>query len=212
MKFLFCIEFITSLIFAGGSSDSLYLSKALKAKRVYATEKLDAPLVIVDSLKSTSKLDVNGDIAGATLNTGNGANELYPMDQDVRTTASVDFANIGSSLVNYSNTSTVTGWSSTTTKNIYYKKTGKLINVWFAISGTSNSTSTTFTLPYSVSSGTGTFFLTRQMNNSGSYEVGTGFMSGSNMYARNTITAPTNASWTASGTKYIEGQFSYITD
>lgn len=47
----------------------------------------------VDSLKSTKGINAtdgtfSGALTGATLNTGNGANELYPMDQDQRTTAS----------------------------------------------------------------------------------------------------------------------------
>jgi hypothetical protein len=33
-----------------------------------------------------------GEVGGATMNTGNGSNELYPMDQDVQTTASPFFA------------------------------------------------------------------------------------------------------------------------
>lgn len=46
----------------------------------------------------------------------------------------------------YSATSTVVGWSAFTTKEIYYKIVGKIVFVNFNISGTSNSTTTTFTL------------------------------------------------------------------
>lgn len=54
----------------------------------------------------------------------------------------------------YSATSTITGWSSFTTKLIFYKKVGKLVYVEFNLAGTSDSTSTSFTLPYTkVNSG-----------------------------------------------------------
>lgn len=49
----------------------------------------------------------------------------------------------------YSGSSTVVGFSATSTKLIYYKKIGKLVFVNFQFIGTSNSTSFTFTLPYS---------------------------------------------------------------
>lgn len=55
--------------------------------------------------------------------------------------------------VDYSATSTVTGWSSFTTKQIFYLKIGKLVWVEFNLAGTSNDTVAQFTLPYSRSGG-----------------------------------------------------------
>lgn len=52
---------------------------------------------------------------------------------------------------NYGAVSTVVGWTSTTTKNIYIKKIGKTVFVAVEIVGTSNSTSVTFTTPYTAS-------------------------------------------------------------
>ena len=48
----------------------------------------------------------------------------------------------------YASSSTVVGWSSFTTKEIYYKKVGKLVFVIFRIEGASDSTAASFTLPY----------------------------------------------------------------
>jgi len=52
----------------------------------------------------------------------------------------------------YSAVSTIVGWSSFTIKKIYTKKIGRTVFVAFAISGTSNATNVTFTLPYTSSS------------------------------------------------------------
>ena len=51
----------------------------------------------------------------------------------------------------YSATSTIVGWSSSTDA-IFYKKIGKLVFVQFYITGTSDSTDTTFTLPFTQQS------------------------------------------------------------
>ena len=47
----------------------------------------------------------------------------------------------------YSGTSTVTGWSSFTNKQIYYKRVGNLVFVKFRLAGTSDATNANFTLP-----------------------------------------------------------------
>lgn len=57
--------------------------------------------------------------------------------------------------IDYSSTSTVVGWSSFTTKIIKYRVIGKQMFVNFNLGGTSNSTTTTFTLPYISSSMSG---------------------------------------------------------
>ena len=49
----------------------------------------------------------------------------------------------------YHATSTIVGWSSFTTKLIFYTKSGKLVFFKFFLSGTSNSTAVSFTLPIS---------------------------------------------------------------
>jgi hypothetical protein len=49
--------------------------------------------------------------------------------------------------VDYSGASTITGWSSYTTKIIRYMQIGKALFVNFSIAGTSNNVNTSFTLP-----------------------------------------------------------------
>jgi hypothetical protein len=51
-----------------------------------------------------------------------------------------------------STTSTVVGWATTTTKNIKYMVSGKMVTVMFQISGTSNAVTSTFTVPIASSS------------------------------------------------------------
>ena len=54
-------------------------------------------------------------------------------------------------LTDYSSTSTIVGWSAYTTKQIKYKMIGSVYFVFFNIAGTSNSTTTYFTLPITLS-------------------------------------------------------------
>jgi len=51
----------------------------------------------------------------------------------------------------YSAVSTVTGWSGTPTKNIWYIKVGSTVYWMATINGTANSSAKSFTLPYSAS-------------------------------------------------------------
>jgi hypothetical protein len=53
-------------------------------------------------------------------------------------------------LSDYSLLSTIVGWASFTSKKIYVKKIGKTVIVQFYISGTSNASGTTFTVPYAA--------------------------------------------------------------
>lgn len=106
----------------------------------------------------------------------------------------------------YSATSTITGWSSYTEKQLNYKKVGKLVLVQFSIYGTSNSTSTSFTLPFANSSnrvdllcraadnGTVVFGL-MELSSGGSTSIFYQF--------------PGLGNWTASNQKNIHGEFFY---
>lgn len=105
--------------------------------------------------------------------------------------------------VDYSSTSTVVGWSTTTQKDIRYRVIGKMVFVNYLIVGTSNSTSATFTLPfnsvrqidtfcYSVDNSTGSLGLVEISQNT---NVATGFFG-------------LNA-WTALGSKRLRGQLFY---
>lgn len=112
----------------------------------------------------------------------------------------------------YSASSTVSGWSSTTVKTILYKKVGDLVFCQFAIQGTSNSTSASFTLADST-----------DMKGSGqSIQVCVyGIDNGSPLTPPARLDIPATgstfnvykdlsaATWTASGTKGIRGEFFY---
>lgn len=114
--------------------------------------------------------------------------------------------------VDYSATSTITGWSSFTFKVLSYRKTGNLMEVAFYIGGASNSTAISFTMPTNSSAispvayggvcansqDNGTFLTTPSL-----IIMGQG---------GNTITCYTNmfnGGWTASGDKAVTGFFIY---
>ena len=107
--------------------------------------------------------------------------------------------------VDYSASSTIVGWSSFTSKIIRYRIIGKQMFVQFSLSGTSNSTSVTFTLPDNCVNITGA--LTHFATNNG---VAVGVCHGTPSGNSNLITlyaSTITASWTSSGTKSTRGQF-----
>lgn len=115
---------------------------------------------------------------------------------------------IDSGWIDYSNTSTIVGWSSYTDKVIKYKIIGKTMFVIGVISGTSNSATTSFTIPnnaaVSIAANTSVCI------NSGGISIGYGgATSGSNVIAFSRFTAlnTVSSSWTNSGTKQINFNF-----
>lgn len=110
--------------------------------------------------------------------------------------------------IDFSEQSTIVGWSSYTTKIIRYKQVGNTIFVHFVIQGTSNSTSTTFTLPYSPKSGISVVTnISGAVNNTANNIAWITLTSGSNVV---TFLLGTGATaWTNTGTKGIQGQFFY---
>lgn len=111
----------------------------------------------------------------------------------------------------YSATSTIVGWASFTRKVLNYFKIGKMVYVHFDIIGTSNATSTSFTLPFALAAGS--YFINtaiRVQDNGGATQAG--FISitgGSNVATAYFDFAATG--WTASGTKRIVGELFYFT-
>lgn len=104
----------------------------------------------------------------------------------------------------YSATSTVVGWAATPTVKIYYKINDGVMYVDYSISGTSDATTTSFTLPYNNTTGITQYFYGQGANN-GSYatspiaEISSGAAT-VNFYLGNALGA-----WTASGSKIIRG-------
>ena len=123
----------------------------------------------------------------------------------------------GASLINtpwidFSQQSTIVGWSIFTTRQIRYKVVGNIVYVYLYLSGTSNSTQTTFTLPFLPKN---TFaFPSPYTSDNGVYTIG-GFglnISGNviTLYRTNSASnTGINNIWTASGTKEIYSQFFY---
>lgn len=106
--------------------------------------------------------------------------------------------------VDYSATSTITGWSITTVKEIrYIYITPKTLLVSFDIVGTSNSSAVSFTLPnnalWEQSS-------TCRTQNNGTVDIGSFIVAASSSTVNFYRNAGTSA-WTNSGAKYIKGQF-----
>jgi len=113
--------------------------------------------------------------------------------------------------VDYSGTSTVTGWSSFTTKIILYRQSYKTIQVIFYLGGTSNSTATTFTLP-TASSASSYLSLTYIAVNNGTVTSGCRYELPS---SSSTVTCdPTSAggTWLSVGSKIVRGEFFYKID
>ena len=108
----------------------------------------------------------------------------------------------------YSATSTIVGWSSYTTKEIYTKKIGKTVFVAFNIQGTSDSTATTFTLPYTNTAGISVYNTYMGQDTGGGYAPYSLYLAATGSTVVFNV-AGLSATWTASGAKGIVGQFFY---
>ena len=106
----------------------------------------------------------------------------------------------------YGASSTLVGWAATPTVNIWTKKIGKTVFVQFNISGTSNATGASFTVPY-ASKGNVVEFMFRGQNSTSTFGAGM-----ADMGTTTTVDLYKDASaatWTNSGTKAMQGQFFY---
>jgi len=110
----------------------------------------------------------------------------------------------------YSDSSTITGWNSYTYKEIYYKVIGKLIFVSFHIYGTSDSTSASFTIPYTVSNNPSTVNIGQVVipvvdNGSSAFGFIYADKNTSVIYAVPSVSGAYD-DWTSSGNKRIRGE------
>ena len=112
-------------------------------------------------------------------------------------------------LTDISGTSTVTGWSAFTTKDIRYKKVGKTVTVYFNISGTSDAVTAYFTVPFAaaIATGGGNFAIIQDnsayVTTPGRMQMGAG---GSLIVMEKTYSG---TAWTIGNTKTVKGQFTY---
>ena len=113
--------------------------------------------------------------------------------------------------VDYGGTSSVAGWVATPAINIWYKKVGNLVFVIYNITGTSNATSASFTLPYTSVSGSSNIVRTAcQAEDNGVFLTTPGYL----VLAANSATVNVykdfmGAAWTNNNGKTIGGQFWY---
>ncbi|RZJ33717.1 MAG: hypothetical protein EOO51_12560 [Flavobacterium sp.] len=110
--------------------------------------------------------------------------------------------------VDYSGTSTIVGFSSFLTKIVEVITVNKKVTVLVNITGTSNSTSFTFTLPTAMKSGT-TSLMVCYVTNAGTTAVGTVYMTAGSNIATVSTNIATTGTFTASGTKAVIAQFTY---
>ncbi len=147
---------------------------------------------------------------GGNVYAGSWTNHPFILRSNNTNTLTIDGGDVYSAAwADYSATSTIVGWSSFTTKSIYYKKVGKLVFVTFNLQGASNSVNTTFTLPYSANSGVATQFTARCTDNSvGQTNAALGVLnaSSSTVTMYKDLTANT---WTAGNNKSVIGEFWY---
>ena len=111
--------------------------------------------------------------------------------------------------VDYSLTSTIIGWTSYTAKSIWYKKIGNMSYVTFDIEGTSNSTTTNFSVANTHSNmGAGSMFAYFSIDKGTTTNCGFGRIQVSegvvSLYKDFNYTSST---WTNSGSKTVVGIF-----
>lgn len=120
--------------------------------------------------------------------------------------------NIGTDVINYSATSTVIGWSSFTTKEIHVKNEGKMVYVAFNLQGTSNSASSTFTVPYTSDNaplGYGDA-LQLAVNGGTTSTTATRVVMGASTTAATIYSNMSTGGWVTSGDKIVVGSFWYF--
>lgn len=110
----------------------------------------------------------------------------------------------------YSGTTSLTGFSATSTLKVFYKKLGKLVFLFWDITGTSNSALFSFTLPVTRSTDAG-FNITGPIgavNNTAALAGGI-YQIASAGTSITFFTSGTGGSWVASGVKASYGQCTY---
>lgn len=108
-------------------------------------------------------------------------------------------------LTDISATSTITGWSSFTVKQIWISVNGKNLHVYYNLQGTSNSTLVQFTIPYTaINAGDGWNTIARASNNGGASVPSICVISNNASLVR-IFKDMSAGAFTNSGTKYVIG-------
>lgn len=165
---------------------------------------IDVATITVNNSPGTKFNHINFDNAYSnTVSVTGTAPEFFRCSGDVPST----IVNNCGAWVDYSATSTVTGWSSFTTKIIKYTIVGKVAIIEFAIQGTSNATTTSFTLPAALAN-----LSTSKSRGCYAADNGAAIVTGGVAWVNTSGTTVTiytdwalNSAWTASGNKHIVG-------
>jgi hypothetical protein len=104
----------------------------------------------------------------------------------------------------YISSSTIVGHTGATSGNIRYKKIGKLVFVSYYLSGTSDDTVFTFTVPYTIATPT-QYSIGGTIDNGSAVTVGLITIAAGGAVI--TLNHGVNGAWTNSGTKTAFGQF-----
>jgi hypothetical protein len=117
-------------------------------------------------------------------------------------------------IIDYSAKSTIVGWSAFTTQIIDCQRTGKLGVVVFNIGGTSDSTSVTFTVPWTVKAGAGSSPVCwiRARDNTGTYVSGMAIPGQATDIITCYPTPAAGSAWTNAGTKQVQGVAMFFID
>ena len=128
------------------------------------------------------------------------------------TVSANEFTNGG--FIDYSGSTTIGGFNTATAsvKAVYYYKSGKMVTCYFTITGGSNGTSASFTLPFANKNSTGAIAVGAiPIQDNGTYAIGLYYMQPNSTTVICYKDAPANQ-WTTTGAKFISGIFTYITN
>ena len=115
-----------------------------------------------------------------------------------------------SAAADYGGTSTIVGWAAGYAKTITYWTIGDTVFVWFYINGTSNSATTTFTLPYASHGTYGQSECLIRVANNGAIPAGPGYASLPAGSSTVTCYATTAAgAFAAANAKFVVGNLTY---
>jgi len=114
------------------------------------------------------------------------------------------------------NGSSTTGWAATPTVNVQYIQIGIVVILTFSITGTSNATTATLTLPIAAANFTNIYYestlaLTSDTGVNYSTPGKTFVAPGTSNTTCNFYKDETGLGWTASGTKAVRGTLIYLT-
>jgi hypothetical protein len=167
--------------------------------------------IFLNTTGSGSGISLNTGIGGSiTLTAGTSANITLGV------TTSTNHVQVNAEIYTdqfqqYSST-TITGFSSLEQQQICYKKLGRTVHVWFNLNGTSNATSTSFTVPYSADDDIEYYFGDAYgVINNGFALTNPGccrIQSGSSTLVE-IFTSSAQGSWTASNQKAVCGYLCY---